>query len=205
MSSLSTRTFARYATAAVIVLVIAGLFLVRTLGGSDDEADLEDGTSTAVGLIDDRGVAIGEPVPDFVLATVDGEAVRLSDFRGKTLVLNFWATWCPPCRAEMPDFQALFEEREGAGDLVILAVDKIDEDSPGAVRNFIDEFGLTFPVVLDTDGADVTQRFDVRGLPATFFIDRDGVLRGRNFGPVFGELLEEGVALADSAGASAAR
>ena len=78
-------------------------------------------------------------------------------------------------------------------------MDKLTEDSTSAVIDFVDEFGLTFPVLLD-GGDDVNRRFEVRGLPATFFIDRDGVLRAKNLGPVFGNLLPDGIAAADAAG-----
>ena len=106
---------------------------------------------------------------------LDGEPARLSDFRGKTVVLNFWASWCPPCRAEMPEFQALWERRgpSGPDDLVVLAVDFLPEDSVAAAANFAREFGLTFPVLFDADGS-VARRYRVRGFPATFFIDRRG-------------------------------
>lgn len=205
MSRLTPRTLGRYAIVAAIVIVVGGLFLRQQLGSDDSETVLDDGSVATVGLLDDRSVGIGEPVPDLILRSVDGSLIQLSDFRGKTVVLNFWATWCPPCRAEMPDFQALFEERESADDLVIIAVDKIDEDSVSAVEKFVVEFELTFPIVFDTAGVEVYNRFGVRGLPATFFIDRDGILRAQNFGPVFGNLLEEGVAAADAAGAATAR
>ena len=184
----------RYGIVAAIIAIVGGLFVQRELLAEDADGGL--------GLLDGRAVAVGEPVPNFVLMTLDGERVRLSDFRGQTVVLNFWASWCTPCRDEMPEFQSLYEERAAAGDFVVIAIDWIDSDSRGAVREFAEDFGLTFPVVLDTAGSAVKERFGVRGVPATFFIDRDGVLRARTFGSVYGELLVEGVAAADAAGAA---
>ena len=190
----------RLGVAALIIVVIGAIFVQREVLSDDDETVAQGGAVTELGILDDRSVSIGEPVPDFILQDLAGQTVRLSDFHGKTVVLNFWATWCPPCRAEMPDLQAAYDERLPAGDFVVLAVDKLVEDSAGAVTDFVDEFGLTFPVVLD-GGDDVSRRFNVRGLPATFFIDRDGVLRAKNLGPVFGNLLPDGIAAADAAGA----
>ena len=198
--SFDRRTLLRRAGAAGVVLTVGGLFVSRELLGGDDAEVIDgDGATTTVGLVDDRTPAVGSPAPDFVLPRFDGTLVRSADFRGKTLVLNFWASWCPPCRAEMPDFQALWEERQPQDDLVILAVDFLAEDTIEAASSFVDEFGLTFPVVTDTPDGDVAERYGVRGLPATFFIDRDGILRKISLGPVFGNLLPEGVAAADAA------
>ena len=194
------RTLLRYGLAAAIVAVIAAVFVQREILSDDGEAVATgDGGTVALGLLDDGSADVGKQAPDFVLNVLDGEPVRLSDFRGKTVVLNFWASWCPPCRAEMPEFQALWEQRgpDGPDDLVILAVDFLPEDTVGAAGGFVEDFELTFPILFDTGDGDVAQRYGVRGLPATFFIDRDGVMRSQNLGPVFGDLLPQGVAAAD--------
>ena len=130
-----------------------------------------------------------------MLETPNGELVALSDFRGKTVILNFWATWCPPCRAEMPDLQAVFEERAPDDDFVVLAIDF--EETAAAVSGFVEEFELTFPVAIDTT-LEVAEAYGVRGLPATFFIDTQGIVRAVNLGPVFGNLLPNGIAAADA-------
>ncbi len=175
-------------------------------GATDDAADADDGAGgemmVSVGLLDDRSVQVDEPAPDFRLTDLDGNVVLLSDFRGKTVVLNFWASWCPPCREEMPEFQALWDERGtgGSDDLVVLAVNFLRDDSVGAATNFIEANDFTFPVLFDTTRGDVATRYGVRGLPATFFIDRNGIVRTTALGPVFGNLLETGVADADTEG-----
>ncbi|MEE8336727.1 MAG: TlpA disulfide reductase family protein [Dehalococcoidia bacterium] len=187
----------RYAILALIIAAISGLFVQREFFGN---TEVEAG-ETVLGLLDANTVEVGQPVPDFAIRDVNGGIVRLSDFRGKVVVLNFWATWCPPCRAEMPDFQEIFEEREAAGDFAILAVDKLVEDTEDAVRKFVEEFGLTFAVGFDgTD--EIFERYGVRGLPSTFFIDRDGILRQKTLGPIFGNLLTDGIALAEAASGS---
>ena len=181
-----------------------------TEDGATDEDASEDGsqdttggsTMVSVGLVDDRSLELDELAPDFRLQDLDGRVVMLSDFRGKTVVLNFWASWCPPCREEMPEFQALWDERgaEGSDDLVVLAVNFLRDDSVGAATNFIQANDFTFPVIFDTTRGEVAQRYGVRGLPATFFIDRNGIVRTTALGPVFGNLLETGIADADTEG-----
>ena len=185
------RRFLRYALVGAIVLVIAGLFVQRERSGGDSAA--------AAGLLDERTFAVGELAPDFEVKTIDGGTIRLSELRGQTVVLNFWASWCSPCRAEMPEFQQLWEERAPRGDLTVLAVNFLREDSVPDATRFARELELTFPVAFDTPEGDIGRRYAVRGLPATFFIDREGVVRDAQLGPVFGELLPEKVAKADAA------
>jgi peroxiredoxin len=184
----------RYGALAGIVIVLSGVFTYREFL-SDAQAE-----ASTTGVIEPNlRVALGQPAPDFVLQDArSGALVSLSDFRGRIVVLNFWATWCPPCRAEMPEFQRTFEER--GDNLVVLAVDFQETDEQ--VRAFLDEFGVTFPVVMDRDGK-VRQHYGVLGLPGTFFIDREGIVRGQNYGPVFGDLLSDGIAAAERAGVRA--
>jgi len=200
MAALSERgRLARYATVTAIVAVIGALFVQRELVSGGGGARPDVAVPVALGILDAHPPKVGEPAPNFALATPAGRTVKLSDFRGKTVVLNFWATWCPPCRAEMPDFQRTWEER-GAdrGDLVVLAVNL--QEAPGPVEGFVREFGLTFPIAMDRTG-EVMQHYGLRGLPGTFFIDRGGVLRSQSLGPVFGDLLLKGIAAAEGAAA----
>jgi peroxiredoxin len=122
----------------------------------------------------------GFSAPDFSLNTLDGATVRLSDLRGRPVLINFWASWCGPCRVEMPHIQAAYEDHADDG-LVVLGVDQSEPVT--TVARFADEFGLTFPIPLDTDGK-VSAAYQARGLPTSFFIDVDGVIRDTFTGPM---------------------
>lgn len=117
----------------------------------------------------------GFAAPDFTLELMRGGEVTLSDLRGRVVIVNLWASWCPPCRAEMPALQRLYEDNHERG-LEILAVNSTFQDSAGAAQDFVDELGLTFLVPLDRSG-DVSRLYQLRALPSTFFIDRHGVIR----------------------------
>ncbi len=113
--------------------------------------------------------------PDFTLESLSGDQISLSDMRGKVVVLNLWASWCPPCRAEMPALQRVYQENQERG-LEVLAVNMTAQDSLADVEAFVQEFNLTFPVLLDT-GGEVGNAYLMRALPTTFFIDREGVIQ----------------------------
>lgn len=117
----------------------------------------------------------GFAAPDVELEQLDGSRMRLSELQGQVVVLNLWASWCPPCRAEMPALQALHEQRGDDG-VVVLGVNSTIQDSEQAVRDFASEYALTFPIGLDRDGQ-ATRLYQVRALPSTFFIDRQGIIR----------------------------
>ncbi|MDR7870245.1 MAG: TlpA disulfide reductase family protein [Tissierellaceae bacterium] len=118
-------------------------------------------------------IAIGVELPDFTLENLEGEEVSLSDFRGKIVLVNFWASWCYWCDVEMPDLNKLSNEND---DLVVLAVN-VKEDKETA-RKYIEEKGLDFEVVLDTDGKIATQ-YMIEGLPNSYFVDEEGIFMGR--------------------------
>ncbi len=115
---------------------------------------------------------VGFPAPDFSLAGVDGQTRHLADLIGQPVILNFWATWCPPCQAEMPALQALAGD-DGNQGITVLGVNQAE--GLDQVRGFLQNKGIDFPVVLDTNAA-VSQAYRVRSLPTTFFIDREGVI-----------------------------
>ncbi len=157
---------------AVVLAIATGLYLLDT--GRESV-----GASTAV---DVRGAGpaprVGTAAPDFELTSLDGKTVRLSDFRGRPVWVNFWASWCPPCRAETPDVQGAYAEKQGEG-LVLLGI-SIGEGAD-AVRSYVQTAGITYTVLLDPDQA-VAGRYRITGIPTHFFVDRDGVIRGMQSG-----------------------
>lgn len=118
--------------------------------------------------------------PDFELTDLNGDTYSLSQFKGKPVLLNFWATWCPPCRKEMPDLQA-FAEKYGE-DIQVLGVNwDYQSDVNEEVREFLAEYDITYPNVLDKAG-EVFVKYQLTGLPVTYWIDEAGVIRGIWFG-----------------------
>lgn len=121
--------------------------------------------------------SLDAPAPSFELSNLSGESIQLEDYRGKPVLLNFWATWCAPCALEMPAFQSRFEEYRG--ELAVVAVNNAED--PADVQAFVDEMELTFDILLDP-AAEVQRLYQVRGYPTSFLIDADGVIRIQHIG-----------------------
>lgn len=116
----------------------------------------------------------GFTAPDFTLTTITGENITLSKLKGQAVLVNVWATWCPPCKAEMPAMEKVYNEYKDQG-FVVLAVNSTFQDTSENIQPFIKEYGLTFPVLLDETGK-VTANYQVRSLPSSFFINRQGII-----------------------------
>ncbi len=134
------------------------------------------------------GAQIGKPAPDFTLLDLNGQPVSLSSLIGKPVLINFWATWCPPCRYEMPFIQEIHEEWADKG-LVVLAIN-VGEDS-STVSDFIQENNYSLPVLLDTDQRAAFE-YGIRYFPTTFFIDKDGIIQAIKVGAFLGKAEIEG-------------
>jgi len=135
---------------------------------------------------DVRGLA----APNFDLATLDGHRVKLSDYRGKAVLLNFWATWCSPCKVEMPWFVEL-QKKYGNDGLIILGIAMDDSDAP-KIAEFASEMGVNYPVLLGTD--QVSEQYgNVEFLPTSFYIDRDGKIVGKGTGLLGRNEIEDNV------------
>lgn len=129
----------------------------------------------------------GEKAVDFILEDLDGNSVTLDDFYGRPVILNFWATWCTPCREEIPLLETIHRDSGWQNEgLAILAIDVGERKS--TVRDFVEEYGISFTVLLDTE-RDVFRQYFVRGVPTTFFIDRKGVIQSVTTG-AFGDMRE---------------
>jgi peroxiredoxin len=123
----------------------------------------------------------GIPAPDFSFSDLNGKKVGLSDYKGKVVLVNIWATWCPPCRDEMPSMQKLYDRFKGEG-FQLLAV-SIDETGRRAVGPFVQKLNLSFPVLLDPKGK-IQGLYKITGVPESFIVDREGVLVNKVVGPM---------------------
>ena len=157
-------------------LTIAGIviFLMAAMVGIDGAAGQD-----ILPVAKHRVIKLSEPAPDFQLRDLNGRLVTLSELRGKVILLNFWATWCGPCRVEMPAMEQLYR-MFSRKDFEILAV-SIDAQGVAVTRPFQQEYHLTFPILHDADYR-VGLMYGVRSLPMTFLVDRQGVVRHRIFG-----------------------
>lgn len=140
------------------------------------------GCSGADGTGSGARVEIGSPVPAYSAVSVGGDSVSLAAQRGKVVLMNVWATWCHPCRDEIPELQAL-HERYAARGLELVGVSVDTEGADDVIREFMRDFNMTYPVWRDP-GERVSAQFHIVGVPATFLIDREGVLRWRKTGPI---------------------
>lgn len=132
------------------------------------------------------GIPNGSPAPDFELKTVEGKSYKLSDLKGKAVMINFFATWCPPCRAEMPTIQDVYKQYESQG-FIVLVVDLNEADV--AIKSFRDKLGLTFPIVVDKDDK-VSRLYDIVPLPTSYFVDKKGIVQAKWTGEIRKEQLK---------------
>lgn len=164
----------------VILIALVGWAVVDFATGDRKKVsqDIED--KKTLEEIIDVGLGYNEVAPDFTLTTLDGEEVSLSDFRGEPVMINFWATWCPPCKAEMPDMQKFYEE---TGMTIISVNMTSSERSRENVPKFVDEYEITFPVLMDED-SEVSDQYEAYQLPTTYFLDKDGEIHFKLAGPM---------------------
>ncbi|WP_117169463.1 peroxiredoxin family protein [Paraliobacillus sediminis] len=169
----------------IVIAVLVGMFgyaifdLLKD-GKEKNLSTIENETSDAK-----IGIEVDNIAPDFQLETLDGETVKLSDYRGQRVMLNFWATWCPPCRAEMPDMEAFYQ----ANDVAIVAVNLTEtEANLTDVNDFKEDFNLSFPIFLDEKN-EVATTYQIRPIPSSYMIDSKGIIRYKALGALNYEMM----------------
>lgn len=165
----------------VLLAVVVAMGILAAPGCTPSSPSVENGSQeTAV------GVKVGELAPDFTLTDLEGNSVTLSEYRGKVVFINFWATWCPPCRAEMPEIEAVYQEYKDKG-VVVIGVDILEPED--VVREFVEQGGYSWIFVLDATGA-VSDDYKITAIPTSFFIDREGVIQVVNIGAMTKRAME---------------
>lgn len=154
-------------------MIIVGVALLVTLQLTPTYTTQAENIPTAVLLNAEM-----QPAADFELPNLAGDSTALSDFAGQVVLINLWATWCPPCRAEMPTLDAYYQANKDKG-FVVLAVNS--EESIATAREFIEANGFSFPVVVDQHGS-LYEDYHIPGLPTSFVVDRDGMVRAIHTG-----------------------
>jgi DsbE subfamily thiol:disulfide oxidoreductase len=160
------------------VLFISGLVLATNSFSQPKAGMIEEVDS-------DDAPQVNAPAPDFELENLTGEKKHLADYQGKVVVLNFWATWCGPCKDEMPLFQEISEKY--ASEIAVLAVN--NQETVDKVSPFIEELGLTYEILMDNDGG-VAMQYQVIGFPTTYFIDPNGIIKFLHVGVLTEEQLD---------------
>lgn len=157
--------------------LVLGLFWTVISRASPDQPQAQQGEAAKEGFT----------APDFTLDLLDGGTVSLSDLRGKVVLVNFWTSWCPPCRKEMPAIESVYRSYKEIG-LVVIGLNLTAQDSKQEAAAFAQEVGVTFPIALDLDNS-VGTLYRVTALPTSFFIDRKGVIRSVIVGGPMSEAL----------------
>lgn len=177
----------------ILILVLVLALLIG--GGSLLYKQLLSNMMPGIAVTEEDGETQAEEkhlMPDFTVYDADGNPVQLSDFRGKPVVLNFWASWCGPCKSEMPDFDAKAKELDGK--VVFMMVNLTDgyQETVDSASAFIQEQGYDFPVYYDTD-LSAAQAYGVSSVPVTYFIDAEGYGVGRAMGAIDAAYLQTGI------------
>lgn len=155
-------------------------------GSAMSDAELKDVLMSDTVAKDERpGFQKGDTPPDFELSTLSGETVKLSDYKGKKVILNFWASWCAPCKAEMPHMESYYKKNKDKDNVEIIAVNLTKQETKGleGIEDFIDTYGLTFPIPLDNDGK-IMDMYKVLMIPTTYLINTDGTIAHKLIAPM---------------------
>ncbi len=178
----------------VFVLMIAGVAIVYNTLSKEVSPRNNIGLAETSGAISETDVQ-KQAAPDFAMEDPNGNTVRLSDMKGKPVVLNFWASWCPPCQSEMPEFDKVCAELGNAVQFVMVDLTDGQRETPDLGAAYVEEQGFTFPVYFDIhqEGADA---YGIRSIPTTIFIDKDGYIVTSAQGAIDELTLRNGIAMA---------
>ena len=174
----------------LLAIVLVGLLAIQgcTPSAQDITRERQPGPPPPTNL--PPAPEVGRLAPDFTLVDLEGNQVSLSDFRGKTVFINFWATWCPPCRAEMPEIEAVYQEYKNK-DVVVIGVDL--QETEGEVRQFVQRGGYSWIFVIDATG-EVANNYRITAIPTSFFVDKEGIIRAINVGAMTKKTMESKLA-----------
>lgn len=174
-----------------LVIVMAGTYIKREIDASNAIPENSKGYEVALG--EEVGIQKGQIAPDFTLMNIQGEEVTLSDLRGKRVVLNFWATWCPPCEAEMPHMQKYYEKYAKEDNVEIIGVNlTYEREKVERVEQFLESYNITFPILLEPVWS-VSKQYEIITIPTTFMIDTEGKIQKQIVGPLDLDALRENV------------
>jgi peroxiredoxin len=191
---MTKKMFGLVVVASLIAIMIAG-FVKKNIDTEESFASEQRG----VDLVDvsaEEGLIKGDMAPDFTLTTLDGKKVQLSDLKGKKIIVNFWATWCPPCKAEMPHMQNYYEDFAKDENVEILAVNLTNGDKVESVQNFVEDYGLTFPIPMDVEGK-VGETYQAITIPTSYMIDTKGRIQNKIVGPMDENMMKDFVSNLD--------
>lgn len=187
----------------ISALIILALVVVMIITNIDFKNTSNNHSEYPSGLIEDlpedrvdenldyeAGLETNNPAPNFKLTTLAGETVELADYRGKKVILNFWASWCPPCRVEMPHMENYYQENQETENVEILAVNMNKTERGNKMEEFVDEHKLTFPILVDEKN-DITDLYQVMIYPTTYIISTEGFITAKHTGALDEEIIKE--------------
>jgi peroxiredoxin len=170
----------------ILILIFAGLIGLAFYTTQQEKEEAAKKTPTE----QNTGLKPGSKAPDFTLNTLDGTQTSLKDYRGKKIILNFWATWCPPCREEMPEMQKFYNDYKNKN-VEILAVNlEYSETKPEKIKDFVHEYGLSFLIPLDEKNT-IGKQYRAVSIPTSYFIDEEGLIQKIHIGPMNYGFMEE--------------
>lgn len=171
-----------------VILVAINITKPSLKENQQSKVDIEEKTTVSFADQKTNSLEKGAVAPDFELSTLDGKSIKLSDYRGQKVLLNFWATWCPPCKAEMPHMQNYYENNKDKN-VTILAVNLTSMDKGiEKVKTFVKDYGLTFPIPMDEDG-DVGDLYQAFTIPTSYILDEKGRIQQKIVGPMDEEMM----------------